>query len=85
MRMRFSSVDVVVLSMLVAGLAVASGLTVRAQNATPSPATVWTMPEIGALPRDARGMLILEGRDLITATYSHIGPDMPDPAQRFAG
>jgi len=53
---------------------------VRAQT---SP--VWTIPEVGALPRDAHGLQIREGRDLITATYAYIGPDVPDASKRYAG
>ena len=48
-------------------------------------APVWSVPEVGALPRDAQGMQIREGRDLITATYSYIGPQVADPAKRYAG
>src|SRR5499426_3873133 len=55
-----------------------------AQDTKPAP-PIWTVPEIGALPDDANGRLIRRGRDLITATYAHVGPDVPDPAQRFAG
>jgi len=47
--------------------------------------SIWTVPEIGALPDDAHGRLVRRGRDLITATYAHIGPEVPDPARRFAG
>ncbi len=47
--------------------------------------TVWTVPEVGALPRDAAGMQIREGHDLVTATYAHIGPNVSDPAKRYAG
>jgi thiosulfate dehydrogenase len=65
--------------------AAAAGTAARAQNAAPNAATVWTMPEVGALPRDARGMLIREGRDLITATYAYVGPNVADPAKRYAG
>ena len=43
------------------------------------------MPEVGALPRDARGTQIRTGRDLITETYAHIGPQVSDPAKRYAG
>ena len=43
------------------------------------------MPEVGALPRDAAGMQIRKGRDLITATYTYIGPRVADPAKRYAG
>ena len=46
---------------------------------------IWSIPEIGALPRDASGLRIREGRDLITATYAHIGPDVADASKRFAG
>jgi thiosulfate dehydrogenase len=48
-------------------------------------APVWTVPEIGALPRDEAGLQIRAGRDLITATYAHIGPQVADAAKRFAG
>jgi thiosulfate dehydrogenase len=30
-------------------------------------------------------MLVREGRDLITATYAYIGPNVADPAKRYAG
>lgn len=53
-----------------------------AQTAAPP---IWTVPEVGALPDDARGLQIRRGRDLITATYAHIGPEVPDIAMRFAG
>src|SRR5437016_9052753 len=53
----------------------------RAQNAPP----IWTVPEIGALPNDAKGNLVRRGRDLVTATYAHIGSEVADPAKRFAG
>ena len=46
---------------------------------------VWTVPEIGALPFDAHGQQVRRGRDLVTATYAHIGPEVADPARRFAG
>jgi thiosulfate dehydrogenase len=53
-----------------------------AQGTTPP---IWTVPEIGALPNDAHGQQVRRGRDLVTATYAHIGPNVPDPAKRFAG
>src|SRR5271167_40717 len=58
---------------------------VHAQTATPSNDTIWTVPEVGALPDDDYGRLVRRGRDLITATYTHIGPEVADPAKRFAG
>ncbi len=48
-------------------------------------APIWTVPEIGALPRDADGLLAREGRDLITATYAYIGPHVSDASKRYAG
>jgi len=54
----------------------------RAQTISPP---VWTVPEVGALPDDDHGRLVRRGRDLITATYAHIGPEVPDSAKRFAG
>jgi thiosulfate dehydrogenase len=47
--------------------------------------TVWTAPDIGALPDDAHGRLVRRGRDLITMTYAYIGPHAPDRVSRFAG
>ena len=58
---------------------------VAAEELGASSAKFWSVPQVDALPYDAHSRLIRHGRDLITATYSHIGPDMPDPAQRFAG
>ena len=54
----------------------------RAQTVSPP---VRTVPEVGALPDDDHGRLVRRGRDLITATYAHIGPEVPDSAKRFAG
>jgi len=49
------------------------------------PATIWTVPEAGALPDNEFGRLVRRGRDLITATYAHIGPEVPAAADRYAG
>ena len=54
-------------------------------TAEPQSFTLWTMPEVSALPRDARGQLIRDGRDLMLATYAHVGPNVADAAKRFAG
>ena len=54
-----------------------------AQNAAAPP--VWTVPQISALPNDHYGKLVRQGRDLIDATYAHIGPLVAAPAKRFAG
>jgi thiosulfate dehydrogenase len=45
----------------------------------------WSVPEVGALPDDEHGRLVRRGRDLVTATYAHIGPAVADPAKRYAG
>jgi len=63
-----------------AALAACVAAPVRGQTAP-----VWTVPEIGALPRDAHGLLVRQGRDLITATYAYIGPNVADAAERYAG
>ena len=57
----------------------------RAQTVGPPGGAIWTVPEIGALPDDDHGRLVRRGRDLITATYAHIGPEVSDPAKRYAG
>lgn len=54
-------------------------------SAQKQPSAIWTVPEVGALPNDAYGSQVRQGRDLITATYALIGPEVPDPAKRFAG
>src|SRR2546429_9086700 len=58
--------------------------TSSAEEAKSSP-PIWTVPEIGALPNDANSGLVRRGRDLVTATYAHIGSEVADPAKRFAG
>jgi len=60
-------------------------LTVSPDAAAAQSATPWSVPEVGALPRDAEGMQIRAGRDLITATYAYIGPQVTDPDKRYAG
>jgi thiosulfate dehydrogenase len=57
----------------------------RAQTVGPPGGAIWTVPEIGALSDDDHGRLVRRGRDLITATYAHIGPEVSDPAKRYAG
>jgi thiosulfate dehydrogenase len=57
----------------------------HAQTAAAGGGTIWTVPEVGALPDDDDGRLVRQGRDLVTATYAHIGPQVSDPAKRYAG
>ena len=61
---------------------VALAISSTAESQSPVP---WTMPQVSALPRDARGQLIRDGRDLMLATYAFIGPNVDDAAKRFAG
>jgi thiosulfate dehydrogenase len=56
-----------------------------AAMAEPSVHPIWTIPEVGALPHDAHGLQIRDGRDLITATYAYIGPNVTDASKRYAG
>ncbi|MGY2915778.1 c-type cytochrome [Bradyrhizobium sp. USDA 3262] len=64
--------------------AAAAGVSASSAACAQAPA-VWTAPEVGALPNDAFGVQVRRGRDLITATYAHIGPEVADTAKRFAG
>jgi len=57
----------------------------HAQTAAPPNGVIWTVPEVGALPDDDYGRLVRRGRDLVTATYAHIGPEVSDPSKRYAG
>jgi len=72
----------IALAALTTALAIFSE-TAHAQDASTSP-PIWTVPEIGALPYDDYGTLVRKGRDLITATYAHIGPSAPAD-KRYAG
>lgn len=45
----------------------------------------WSVPEIGALPDSDDSRLVRRGRDLITATYAHVGPSVADASKRYAG
>ncbi len=64
----------------VAAISEVSGAPVRPQNTA-----IWTVPEVGALPHDAYGLQVRDGRDLVTATYAYIGPNVPDASKRYAG
>jgi len=54
-------------------------------RAQPAPTSAWSVPNPDLLPDDAFGRTVRHGRDLIVKTSSLIGPDAPDPAQRFGG
>ena len=78
MTYRLASLAIAQLLAAVAVVA-APGMQVRSQSGA-----IWTVPEIGALPRDAHGLQVREGRDLITASYAYIGPNVPDESKRYA-
>jgi cytochrome c len=88
MSMPLRSFGVVLAALaLTSGCACLDGLAVTAAFAQETRAAqqIWTVPEIGALPNDAHGRLVRRGRDLITATYAYIGPEVADRSKRFAG
>ncbi|HSV30074.1 MAG TPA: c-type cytochrome, partial [Candidatus Omnitrophota bacterium] len=43
------------------------------------------VPDVEALPMDEHGKLVRYGRELVTATYKHIGPEVKDKSKRYAG
>jgi thiosulfate dehydrogenase len=49
------------------------------------PDPFWNVPDMGSVPDDETGRLVRRGRDLVTATYAHIGPEVPDSQKRYAG
>jgi len=78
-RVTYRLVSLAIAQLLAAVAAIAaSSMQVRSQSGA-----VWTVPEIGALPRDAHGLQVREGRDLITASYAYIGPNVPDESKRY--
>src|SRR4029434_1610384 len=84
-RSRLVTLMVVLASLWLLGWPEGRGVpTGSAQEAKSSP-QIWTVPEIGALPNNTHGRLVRHGRNLITATYAHIGPEVADRGKRFAG
>ena len=65
-----------------AGVALLGGF---GEGLAQTPPPIWTVPEIGALPDNDESRFIRRGRDLITATYAHIGPEVSDASKRYAG
>lgn len=53
-------------------------------SAPPAP-SAWTVPDVDALPDDPWGRLVRRGRELTVETYAHIGPEVANPAKRYAG
>lgn len=78
-----SFVTFVAATLLCAMLAGVTSAVAQFANAPADP--IWSVPEIGTLPDNEQNRLIRRGRDLITATYAHIGPAVADEAKRYAG
>jgi thiosulfate dehydrogenase len=79
MNFRFASL--IIIQLLPAAVSVdVSSLQARAEGKS-----IWTVPEVGALPENAHGLQVREGRDLVTATYAYIGPNVPNASKRYAG
>jgi thiosulfate dehydrogenase len=78
---------VVALAAVLVAAAVAGPAGARAETPTAPalPDRVLGAPDPGALADDEAGRLVRRGRDLVTATYAHIGPAVADPARRYAG
>lgn len=65
-------------------LACASFSLVHGMDAT-APKSAWQKPDIDTLPDDDWGRAVRYGRDLISKTSTLIGPEVADPAHRYAG
>jgi thiosulfate dehydrogenase len=71
---------------LVAGVALLASTLMANSLAAQSAMTVpWSVPDIEKLPDDDQGRLARSGQELVMRTYSLIGPQVPDPAKRYAG
>lgn len=56
-----------------------------AEEPAPQKSVAWEVPHVSSLPDDAHGRQVRRGLDLILATFAYIGPEVPEPAKRFAG
>lgn len=86
------------LNALAVALVAATGSSIAAEPAQPVPAAAapaaapaapaaypWVVPDVDKLPNDKYGQMVRKGRDLVLKTYQYIGPEVGDPAKRFAG
>lgn len=68
------------------GLALASGLAcAAAAQERPAAGPSWSLPDLDALPDDDHGRKVRFGRELVARTYAHVGPNVSEPAKRYAG
>lgn len=70
-----------------AGYSTASGQSTRSPSDMPSEIDLatWAIGDIDALPDDEYGRAVRYGYALTTETFAHIGPNVEDPAMRYAG
>jgi thiosulfate dehydrogenase len=71
-----------VAALFTAGLAVPAGA--FAQDAAKA-ADEWVVPDVAQLPDNKYGKLVRYGKELVDSTYKFIGPEVSDPAKRYAG
>lgn len=45
----------------------------------------WKVPDISRLADDKFGRAVRRGKELVDRTYAYLGPEVADPAKRFAG
>lgn len=64
--------------------ALAAALAGSALAAEPAPQP-WSVPDIDKLPNDKYGQAVRLGRELVLKTPQYIGPEVADPAKRYAG
>lgn len=53
--------------------------------AGPAAANEWKVPDVESLPKDKYGQMVRYGKELVTATYKYVGPEVADPKMRYAG
>jgi len=70
------------LALLLAGIALSAPLGAQ-EKAAPAPA--WTVPDINSLPNDLYGKTVRYGKELVERTFAHLGPEVANPAKRYAG
>lgn len=85
MRNRFFCTRLVVAISTVGFLS--AGAVMAQQPSQPSKVSLlsWSLPDINALPPGPERDLILYGKELTERTFAHIGPEVKNPAMRFAG
>ena len=66
----------------IAGVVLACGATIASAQVLAK----FAAPDIDQLPGDdAYGKLVRQGRELVARTYAYVGPEVKDPARRYAG